>query len=94
MTSQQLDNPLSSQKYCGEVELPVARKKNGVVSFDFPFTPLARRIYNEEEDKEMDIWINIDTRSKVEDDVPKTLTLVVTPFKVRLPQSSSYLRRY
>ena len=38
-----------SQKYCGDVELPVPRSKNGVMSFDFPFTPLARRIYNEEE---------------------------------------------
>ena len=59
------------------------RKKNGVVSFDFPFTPLARRIYNEEEDKEMDIWININTE-KLEDIGQKTLTLVVTPFKVVL----------
>ena len=74
-----------SQKYCGEVELPVARKKNGVVSFDFPFTPLARRIYNEEEDKEMDIWINIDTaRAELDNIAHKTLTLVVTPFKVSL----------
>ena len=59
----------------------MARKHNGVVSFDFPFTPLARRIYNEEEDKEMDIWININTE-KLEDIGQKTLTLVVTPFKV------------
>ena len=53
------------------------------MSFDFPFTPLARRIYNEEEDKEMDIWINIDTtNTNTETDrIPKTLTLVVTPFK-------------
>ena len=70
-----------SQKYCGEVELPVARKNNGVVSFDFPFTPLARRIYNEEQDKEMDIWININTQ-RLEDIEHKTFTLVVTPFKV------------
>eukprot|EP00092_Neocalanus_flemingeri_P006749 GFUD01007291.1.p1 GENE.GFUD01007291.1~~GFUD01007291.1.p1 ORF type:complete len:346 (+),score=62.36 GFUD01007291.1:348-1385(+) len=69
-----------SQKYCGEVELPVPRSKNGVMSFDFPFTPLARRIYNEEEDREMDIWLNINTRD-VEDNRHKTLTLVVTPFK-------------
>ena len=61
----------------------MARKHNGVVSFDFPFTPLARRIYNEEEDKEMDIWININTE-KLEDIGQKTLTLVVTPFKVVL----------
>ena len=59
----------------------MARKNNGVVSFDFPFTPLARRIYNEEEDREMDIWININTE-KLEDIGQKTLTLVVTPFKV------------
>ena len=39
------------------------RSKNGVTSFEFPFTPLARRIYNEEEDREMDIWINIKTRA-------------------------------
>ena len=64
------------------MELPVPRSKNGVMSFDFPFTPLARRIYNEEEDKEMDIWINIDTRQRNEDYFQqKTLTLVVTPFK-------------
>ena len=70
-----------SKKYCGDVELPVARKNNGVVSFDFPFTPLARRIYNEEEDKEMDIWININTE-RLEESGHKTFTLVVTPFKV------------
>merc|ERR1719471_210185 len=69
-----------SQKYCGDVELPVPRSKNGVMSFDFPFTPLARRIYNEEEDKEMDIWLNINTRSRSRDQ-EKSLTLVVTPFK-------------
>ena len=71
-----------SQKYCGDVELPVPRSKNGVTSFEFPFTPLARRIYNEEEDREMDIWINIRTRvmDRVEEG-DKTLTLVVTPFK-------------
>ena len=65
------------------MELPVPRSKNGVTSFDFPFTPLARRIYNEEEDREMDIWINIDTWRDLVlgDTAEKTLTLVVTPFK-------------
>ena len=65
------------------MELPVPRSKNGVTSFEFPYTPLARRIYNEEEDREMDIWINIKTRAldtRLEEG-DKTLTLVVTPFK-------------
>ena len=59
------------------------RSKNGVTSFEFPFTPLARRIYNEEEDREMDIWINIRTRARDKrmEEGDKTLTLVVTPFK-------------
>jgi len=69
-----------SKKYCGEVEIPVPRTQNGVVRFEFPFTPLARRIYNEEEDREMDIWMNINTKN-VEENLYKTLTLVVTPFK-------------
>ena len=50
------------------------------MSFDFPLTPLARRIYNEEEDREMDIWLNINTRDRGRDQ-EKSLTLVVTPFK-------------
>ena len=59
------------------------RSKNGVTSFEFPYTPLARRIYNEEEDREMDIWINIKTRAQDTrlEEGDKTLTLVVTPFK-------------
>ena len=61
------------------MELPVARGKSGLVRFEFPFTHLARRIYNEEKDKEMDIWININTRD-LEENLHKTLTLVVTPF--------------
>ena len=65
------------------------RSKNGVTSFEFPYTPLARRIYNEEEDREMDIWINIKTRaqdSRLEEG-DKTLTLVVTPFKENILQN-------
>ena len=70
------------------MELPVPRSKNGVTSFEFPYTPLARRIYNEEEDREMDIWINIKTRAldtRLEEG-DKTLTLVVTPFKENILQ--------
>ena len=42
---------------------------------------------NEEEDKEMDIWININIDS---DQIPKTLTLVVTPFKEIVPTIISF----
>ena len=71
------------------MELPVPRSKNGVTSFEFPYTPLARRIYNEEEDREMDIWINIKTRAKDTrlEEGDKTLTLVVTPFKENILQN-------
>jgi len=71
-----------SPKYCGQVELPVPRSRDGVTSFEFPFTPLARRIYNEEEDREMDIWINIGRwAGRGGEEGEKSLTLVVTPFK-------------
>ena len=74
------------------------RSRDGVTSFEFPFTPLARsvgtqaadthncslcrRIYNEEEDREMDIWINIGRwAGRGGEEGEKSLTLVVTPFK-------------
>ena len=66
-----------SRKYCGQVELPVAKVEQGVASFTFPWTPLTKRIYAEEEDKEMDIWIQVRTHMTQD----KSLTLVVTPFK-------------
>ena len=69
-----------SRKYCGMVEPPVAHTENGIKSFQFPFTPLSRRIYNEEDDREMDVWIVIENMSR-EDRMNKSFTLVVTPFK-------------
>ena len=38
-----------------------------------------RRIYTEEVDKDMDVWIRVATPDQ--DNVTKSLTLVVTPFK-------------
>lgn len=68
-----------SRKYCGEVEPPVATvRQEGVTGFDFPLTPLANRIYSEEDDMEMDVWLQIELGEAALD---KSLTLVVTPFK-------------
>lgn len=67
-----------SRKYCGEIELPVARTVDGIKSLEFPFTPLANRIYNEEEDREMDIWIQVALTGGQSE---KSISLVVTPFK-------------
>jgi len=68
-----------SRKYCGEVEPPVStQREEGVTSFQFPTTPLANRIYSEEDDMEMDVWLQIELGEPVPD---KSLTLVVTPFK-------------
>merc|ERR1719278_1647303 len=69
-----------SRKYCGQVEPPVStQRKEGVTGFTFPLTPLANRIYSEEDDMEMDVWLQIDLDNAMVDS--KSLTLVVTPFK-------------
>ena len=49
----------------------------GLTGFDFPVTPLVRRIYTEEIDKDMDVWLKVTNGQGW----PKSLTLVVTPFK-------------
>merc|ERR1719348_996323 len=69
-----------SRKYCGQVEEPVStQRKEGVTGFTFPITPLANRIYSEEDDMEMDVWLQIDLANARAEG--KSLTLVVTPFK-------------
>ena len=69
-----------SRKYCGQVEPPVStQRKEGVTGFTFPLTPLANRIYSEEDDMEMDVWLQIDLANARAEG--KSLTLVVTPFK-------------
>ena len=70
-----------SRKYCGQVEEPVStQRKEGVTGFTFPITPLANRIYSEEDDMEMDVWLQIDLANGRPAE-GKSLTLVVTPFK-------------
>ena len=80
-----------SKKYCGLVEAPVPREGEGVSGFNFPKTPLARRIYAEENDKEMDLWVRVSTPPIGAR--PKTLTLVVTPFKKSCGQQDLYYRQ-
>jgi hypothetical protein len=67
-----------SQKFCGVVNLPVSKEVNGVRKFAFPGSTLKTRIFAEDSDREMDIWININSPG---DGQEKTLTMVVTPFK-------------
>ena len=65
-----------------QVEPPVStQRKEGVTGFTFPITPLANRIYSEEDDMEMDVWLQIDLANNVRELEDKSLTLVVTPFK-------------
>ena len=65
-----------SEKFCGVVDLPVSKEVNGVRNFAFPGSTLQTRIYTEDSDREMDIWISVNSP---EDDLEqKTLTLVVT----------------
>lgn len=80
-----------SPKYCGMIEPPVPREGNGMSGFTFPFTPLAKRIYAEERDKEMDIWVRVTTPPLGAK--PKTLTLVVTPFKKSCRPKDLYYRQ-
>jgi len=64
-----------SSKYCGDIETPLTTDIAGVTNIHFPVTPLASRIYREDSDREMDIWIHVTK----EDQVEKILSLVVTP---------------
>ena len=66
-----------SHKFCGLVKLPVPEEVNGVTKFKFPGS-MKTRTYIEDSDREMDIWININSADK---DKEKTLSLVVTPVK-------------
>ena len=68
-----------SKKFCGVVGLPVSEGVNGVNKFTFPGSRLETRMYIEDSDRELDIWIHI--RSPDDDLEEKLITLVVTPVK-------------
>ena len=67
-----------SQKFCGVLDSPVSTEVNGVTKLSFPGSILNTRTYVEDSDREMDIWIHVN--SPHQDLEEKTITLVVTPF--------------
>jgi len=70
-----------SKKYCGRREKVTIAKcdKNRTSGMPAPVLNLSDRIYSEERDREMDVWIRLSLPK--ESNIAKTLTLVVTPFK-------------
>ena len=68
-----------SRKHCGDIEPPVHSQDGGVRKLEFPVSPLHSRIYREESDREMDIWIHVG--SPGDDLEEETLSLAVTPVK-------------
>ena len=68
-----------SKRFRGVVNLPVSKEVNGVTKFAFPGSTMNTRIYTEDSDREMDIWININSPEDGQEE--KTLTLVGTPVK-------------
>ena len=65
-----------SSKYCGDIETPLTTEIAGATNINFPDSELKTRTYVEESDREMDIWININT---ADNDEERSLSLVVTP---------------
>ena len=64
-----------SSKYCGDIEIPVTTEVAGVTTLELPASPIASRIYREDSDREMDIWIHV-TKG---DQGDKIINMVVTP---------------
>jgi len=68
-----------SPKYCGRMEKVSLSHCDKNRTEPKPVHKLAERIYSEERDREMDIWIRVSLPRGTSHD--KTVTLVVTPFK-------------
>ena len=69
-----------SNKYCGVIEGSVqSPPSNASIEDTQPVTPLDKRIYSESSDQEMDLWVKMTIESL--GTRPKTLSLIVTPFK-------------
>ena len=80
-----------SRKYCGDVQQPVSTDIGGVTKLQLAGSNLDTRIYREESDREMDIWIHINSPDGGQDD--RTLTMVVTPFKKTCSRKDSHYRK-
>ena len=69
-----------SNKYCGVIEGSVQSPPTNTSIEDMQsVTPLDKRIYSESSDQEMDLWVKMTIESL--GTRPKTLSLIVTPFK-------------
>jgi len=69
-----------SNKFCGFIEGSVkSSSSNASIEDAQPITPLDKRIYSESSDQEMDVWIKMTVAAL--GTRPKTLSLIVTPFK-------------
>ena len=65
-----------SEKYCGDIKLPVYKVQKTRRKVNFGDISAERRFYIEENDREMDIWVQIGSKTSRN----KILNLVVTPF--------------
>jgi len=69
-----------SNKYCGVIEGSLqSPPQNASVEELQSITPLDKRIYSESSDQEMDVWVKVTVPTT--GTRPKTLSLIVTPFK-------------
>jgi hypothetical protein len=81
-----------SRKYCGIVELPLFQTVEGVTFLTFPDTPLSSRVYSEESDQDMDVWLHIENILG-DRTVAKTLQMVVTPYQKTCGDHAGDFRR-
>lgn len=81
------------EKRCGHWEPArrVLREDGSLLRLDYGNSPRSRREYVEEVDKEMDLWLAVHPAKRGAP--PKTLKLVITPFKKLCTGDDSYYRR-
>ena len=65
-----------SEKYCGVIDEPMYKQYKDIRNVSFGGISAQRRTYVEENDREMDVWIKIQS----EKERTKIVTLVMTPF--------------
>ena len=65
-----------SEKYCGDIKVPVSKVQKTLRKLNFGDISAERRFYIEENDREMDIWVKIGSETSRN----KIVNLVVSPF--------------